>query len=135
MAKLRICVLGASGYTGVELIRILLRHENVVISALVAERNSGKILDIYPHFISNPNYSSLPEIVKISDVDMSEIDVVFCCLPHGTTQEVIKSLPSHIKIIDLSADFRLFNPLVYEKWYFHPHKAIELQKQVVFKRF
>ncbi len=129
MKKIRACIIGASGYTGAELIRILWRHEHVEIVALAAERNAGnEMSDIYQHLIT----ANLPRVVKLSEIDMSAIDVVFCCLPHGTTQEVIKSLPETVKIIDLSADFRLFDVKIYEQWYGHPHQAEDLQKQVVY---
>lgn len=129
MKKIRACIIGASGYTGAELIRILYRHENVEIKALAADRNAGnEMYDIYQHFIT----ANLPKVVKLSEINMSDIDVVFCCLPHGTTQEVIKNLPESVKVIDLSADFRLFDAKLYEQWYGHPHKAVDLQKQVVY---
>ena len=127
--KIKACIIGASGYTGAELIRILYRHENVEIVALAADRNAGNDMgDIYQHLRN----VKLPQVVKIEQIDMQNIDVVFCCLPHGTTQEVIKNLPNHIKIIDLSADFRLYDVDVYKEWYGHAHQAPELQKQVVY---
>ncbi len=127
--KIKACIIGASGYTGAELIRILYNHENVEISALAADRNAGnEMADIYQH-LRNKN---LPRVVKLNEIDMENIDVVFCCLPHGTTQEVISKLPVHVKVIDLSADFRLYDAGLYEKWYGHPHQAQELQKEVVY---
>ena len=60
------------------------------------------------------------------------MDVVFCCLPHGTTQEVLRDLPHNVKIVDLSADFRLYDPKAYHQVYGHPHAAIELQKEAVY---
>lgn len=61
-----------------------------------------------------------------------EVDVIFCCLPHATTQLVIASLPPAVKVVDLSADFRLADVKVYEKWYGGEHKAPELQKEAVY---
>ncbi len=60
------------------------------------------------------------------------MDAIFCCLPHATTQEVIKKLPSHLKIVDLSADFRLRSTASYAEWYGHEHAAPELQKEAVY---
>lgn len=127
--KIRACIVGASGYTGAELIRILYRHENVEIVSLAADRNAGnEMADIYQHL----SFAKLPKVVKLSQINMSKIDVVFCCLPHGTSQEVIKKLPSNVKVIDLSADFRLYDVDVYEQWYGHPHQAVQLQKRVAY---
>ena len=69
--------------------------------------------DIYPHLVTA---TQVPTMVKIADVDWNDIDAAFCCLPHATTQEVIKSLPQHVKVVDLSADFRLQNVDTYREW-------------------
>ncbi len=74
----------------------------------------------------------LPRLVQIDDVDWSSVDLVFCCLPHGTTQEVVAALPKHLRILDLSADFRLADPAVYATWYGHAHRALELQQEAVY---
>ncbi|MDB2414363.1 N-acetyl-gamma-glutamyl-phosphate reductase [Rickettsiales bacterium] len=122
-------IIGASGYTGVELLRILLNHPFVNIVNLVAESSAGKKIDeIYPHLRGY----DLPVIIKLSEISWENIDVAFCCLPHATSQEVIKLLPENIKIIDLSADFRLYDPKTYEQWYGHPHLAPELQEEAVY---
>jgi N-acetyl-gamma-glutamyl-phosphate reductase len=70
--------------------------------------------------------------VKHTKVDFSNVQLVFCCLPHGTTQEIIASLPAHVRIVDLSADFRLHDAAAYEEWYGHAHRALELQKEAVY---
>ncbi|CAI9781904.1 unnamed protein product [Fraxinus pennsylvanica] len=80
------------------------------------------------HFI----IKDLPDMVAVKDADFSNVDAVFCCLPHGTTQEIIKGLPSNLKIVDLSADFRLRDVGEYEEWYGQPHKAQDLQKEAVY---
>lgn len=134
MKKISIAIIGASGYTGAELIRILLNHPNAQITALIANSNAGqKISQIYPHLI----HYNLPDLQKIEQVDFSTIDVAFGCLPHTTSQETFKKLladkkNSHLKIIDLSADFRLENSSDYEKWYEHQHIALDLQAQAVY---
>jgi N-acetyl-gamma-glutamyl-phosphate reductase len=125
----RIAILGASGYTGVELLRILAQHPNAEIAALTADRQAGKsIATVFPHLA----HRKLPDLVTIDAVDWQKIDLVFCCLPHGTTQEVIAGLPRHLRICDLSADFRLADPASYEKWYGHAHRAPALQPEAVY---
>ncbi len=132
--KLKIAILGASGYTGVELIRLLLSHKQIEIKELIADGNAGKeIAEIYPHLLP----FALPALKKIEEVNFSEIDLAFCCLPHTTSQSVIKTLLENknypnLKVIDLSADFRLENGENYKKWYEHSHIALELQSQAVY---
>jgi len=127
--KVRIAILGASGYTGAELVRLLARHPAADIRALTAERKAGQPFgDVFPHLAG----LKLPDLVPIEKVDWTGIDVAFCGLPHGTTQEVIAGLPRHLKVIDLSADFRLADVETYAKWYGHAHKAPALQKEAVY---
>lgn len=127
--KIRVSVIGASGYTGAELIRILLTHPNVEIKHLIAERSAGQTIEaIYSHF---RNYD-LPAVIRLDEASFNDVDVAFCCLPHATTQEVVKTLPEGLKIIDLSADFRLYDAETYAKWYGHEHLAPELQKDAAY---
>lgn len=129
MSKQRIAILGASGYTGAELLRLLAHHPHADIRALSGETQAGKSIgEVYPHLA----FSGLPKLVTTDAVDYKDIDIVFCCLPHGTTQEVIAALPAHVRIIDLSADFRLENVDTYAEWYGHAHKAPELQKTAIY---
>ncbi|MBY0407832.1 MAG: N-acetyl-gamma-glutamyl-phosphate reductase [Rickettsiales bacterium] len=124
-----IAILGASGYTGAELIRLLLSHPNASIKALTGDSQAGKhMAEVYPHL----RFKNLPRLVKHEELDYAGIDLVFCCLPHGTTQTVIAALPKHVRIVDLSADFRLESPEAYAKWYGHPHQAVSLQKEAVY---
>jgi N-acetyl-gamma-glutamyl-phosphate reductase len=69
--------------------------------------------DVFPHLVSA---GDVPTLVKIADVDFGNVDAVFCCLPHATTQQIIKGLPGHVKIVDLSADFRLADVNTYAEW-------------------
>ena len=127
--QIKIAIIGASGYTGAELVRLLAHHEHADIRALTADRNAGKPMsDVFPHL----GGIDLPDLVKKEDVDWSGIDVVFCCLPHGTTQEFIAGLPENLKVIDLSADFRLNDVKTYAEWYGHDHLAPDLQKEAVY---
>ena len=128
MANLNVIVIGASGYTGAELIRLLLDHPMVTIKALVADSNAGKdMAEIYPHHIA----SKLPRLQKLDEVDLTGVDAVFMCMPHAMAHEIAKKIPQNIRIIDVSADFRLQNIELYEKWY-GTHKAPELQPQAVY---
>ena len=127
--KLRVAILGASGYTGAELVRLLSRHPHVAIVALTADRQAGKpAAEVFPHL----QVQDLPTLSKIDEIDWGGVDFAFCCLPHGLTQEVIAKLPRHLKIVDLSADFRLFDVDTYATWYGHEHHAPDLQKEAVY---
>ena len=127
--KLRIAILGASGYTGAELVRLLSRHPHVRIVALTADRQAGKpASEVFPQLV----LADLPTLTKIDEVDWTGVDFVFCCLPHGLTQEVVAKLPAHLRVVDLSADFRLTDLDAYATWYGHAHLAPELQKEAVY---
>ena len=132
--KKKIGILGASGYTGAELVRLLLRHPRVEIAVLTADRRAGQMMgDVFPQFAPY----DLPRLVTIDEVDWANagLDLVFCALPHATTQKVLKDVfakAPDIKIVDLSADFRLGDPAAYAKWYGHDHHALELQKEAVY---
>ncbi|MEX0365684.1 MAG: N-acetyl-gamma-glutamyl-phosphate reductase [Ruegeria sp.] len=125
----KIAILGASGYTGAELVRLIAEHPNMDIVALAAERKAGQSMaQVFPHL----RHLDLPMLCKISEIDFSQVDLCFCALPHKTSQEVIRALPSTLKIVDLSADFRLRDPAEYQKWYGNPHVALEQQEEAVY---
>jgi N-acetyl-gamma-glutamyl-phosphate reductase len=132
--KAKIGVLGASGYTGAELVRLLIRHPRVEIVLLTADRRAGKAMaDVFPQFLPY----TLPTLSALDAADWQALglDLAFCALPHGTTQTVIKDLLARapaIKVVDLSADFRLADPAAYARWYGHAHAAPELQKHAVY---
>jgi N-acetyl-gamma-glutamyl-phosphate reductase len=122
-------VIGASGYTGADLVRLAARHPAIEIAVLTANSHAGKpMAEVYPHLAS----LDLPPLVRNEEADWSGVEAVFCGLPHATSQEVIATLPRHLKVIDMSADFRLRDPAVYEQWYGGPHKAPDLQKEAVY---
>ena len=128
MSKLNVVVIGASGYTGAELLRLLVTHPNVNVKALVADSNAGKeMAEIYPHFFA----ANLPKLVKLEEVDFTGIDAAFMCMPHAMAHEIAAKLPEKVRIIDVSADFRIQNIPLYEKWY-GTHKAPQLQPHAVY---
>jgi N-acetyl-gamma-glutamyl-phosphate reductase len=153
--KTRVAILGASGYTGGELVRILARHPQVEMVVLTADRHAGESLEtVFPHL----GGLDLPRLMKIEEVEWAglDVDVVFCGLPHGTTQEIVKGLlhatghtvvdevmhegredlvsgvKKDVKVIDLSADFRLEDVDTYAEWYGHEHYAPTLQPEAVY---
>jgi N-acetyl-gamma-glutamyl-phosphate reductase len=133
-SKAKIGVLGASGYTGAELVRLLLTHPRAEIALLTADRKANQQMgEVFPQFLPY----ALPRLVAIDEVDWigAGLDLAFCALPHATTQKVIKrvvgAVPA-IKVVDLSADFRLSDVSAYARWYGHEHNAPELQGQAVY---
>ncbi len=124
-----IAILGASGYTGAELIRLISGHSMMKIKALGGNSKAGQSMaSVFPHL----RHLDLPDLVKMEEIDFSAIDLCFCALPHKTSQEVISKLPKTLKIVDLSADFRLRDPEEYARWYGNPHSALEQQAEAVY---
>jgi N-acetyl-gamma-glutamyl-phosphate reductase len=130
--RFRIGVLGASGYTGADLVRLAIRHPQIEIVALTANSHAGKPMrEVFRHLSHVP----LPDLVRIEDADWASVDAVFCGLPHGTTQAITKSIfEEHpkVKILDMSADFRLRDPAAYKEWYGLDHVAEEIQPEAVY---
>jgi N-acetyl-gamma-glutamyl-phosphate reductase len=124
-----VAILGASGYTGAELVRLIATHPGLRIRALTADRKAGQRMgEVFPHL----RHLALPPLSTIDALDFAGVDLVFCALPHATSQAVIAGLPRDLKVVDLSADFRLRDPAVYEQWYGHPHLALDLQAEAVY---
>jgi len=127
--KVKIGVIGASGYTGADLIRLAACHPGMEIVALAANTHAGKPLgDVFPHL----GLIAAPALVKAEEVDWAACDAVFCGLPHGTAQDIIATLPDGVKIIDMSADFRLKDAGTYATWYGREHAAAHLLPGAVY---
>jgi N-acetyl-gamma-glutamyl-phosphate reductase len=124
-----VAILGASGYTGAELVRLIATHPSLQIVGLSGNSKAGMAMaDVFPHL----RHLDLPRLTKIEDMSFDDVEIVFCGLPHATSQAVIATLPEHVRVIDMSADFRLRDLADYEKWYGKPHSAPELQKTAVY---
>lgn len=122
--------MGATGYTGFELLRLLRRHSAAQIVWLTSENSAGqKFGDVFP---VAPALGDLP-LVASADADLAGVELVFCCLPHAASQaQVAAARAAGAKVVDLSADYRLHDPAVYEKWYAHPHYYKDLLAEAVY---
>ncbi len=118
--KYKVAIVGATGYTGSELVRLLLHHEDVEIALITADSRKGEqFVDVHPQF-QNIFDATLEGIEAVEASD--DLDVVFLALPHGISMAYVERLQhKHVKIIDLSGDFRLSGPEVYHQWYQKEH--------------
>jgi N-acetyl-gamma-glutamyl-phosphate reductase len=127
--RLRIAVLGASGYTGADLVRLALAHPRIEIAALSANAKAGQTMaDIWPHLAM---YPALPRLARAEDIDLSGIDAVFGCLPHAASAQLLGGITGP-RIIDLSADFRLKDAATYADWYGGAHPTPALLPDAVY---
>ncbi len=129
--SIKVGIQGASGYTGGELVRLLARDPEVSIEFATSQRFAGQPMStIYPHLKNGPELICTP-LDDLSVVD--GCDLVFCALPHVTSMEVVPELlEKGVKVVDLSADFRITDPEVYKKWYGEEHKAPHLLQEAVY---
>jgi N-acetyl-gamma-glutamyl-phosphate reductase common form len=129
-SKLRIAIYGGSGYGGSELLRILLLHPDVEVTFVTANEKAGKrVSEVHP------NLAGLTDLVFSSALEgpsLTDVDCVFLALPHGQAMDVIPKLPSNVKAIDLSGDFRLSDQQEFEKHYARPHTAMSSQSEFVY---
>lgn len=134
MNRVKVAVLGATGYSGEELIRILLRHPHAELAAVTSRTNAGKALgEIFPRFQAQ-RLAGLKFINSdVAEIVRTNAQVAMLALPHGAAAEFAKPLlAAGVRVIDLSADFRLHDAAVYEDFYGAPHPAPELLAQSVY---
>jgi N-acetyl-gamma-glutamyl-phosphate/LysW-gamma-L-alpha-aminoadipyl-6-phosphate reductase len=126
---IRTSVIGGSGYTGGELLRLLLMHPQVEVKSVSSEKSKGM-----PVTKVHPNLRAITQLEFVEAAKINtDVDVLFLCTPHGASVKLVEQyMPSNVKIIDLSADFRLHNPADYPKWYGHPHPHPELLGKFVY---
>ncbi|MBF0296667.1 MAG: N-acetyl-gamma-glutamyl-phosphate reductase [Magnetococcales bacterium] len=124
-------IFGASGYTGGELARILACHPQARIAFVTSERHAGKPLSgVFPHLASLGGQICRPLSDSLASPDC---DIAFCALPHLTSMDVVpRLLAQGVRVVDLSADFRLHDPEVYREWYGESHRAPELLPEAVY---
>ncbi len=127
--SLKIAIVGATGYIGLELIKMLSNHPRVKIVYLCAVKSIGKNINFFDKRIKK---KKLPKISKFEKINWNHVDILFTALPNGEAQKIAKSLPSNIKLIDLSADFRLESYKLYKKWYGLNHKCKNLINKSIY---
>ncbi len=124
-----VAILGASGYVGAEVLRLVLDHPMLNVAALGAKRHAGTApADLYPRFQGQ----RLPDFVDVDAVDGRGCALVFSCLPHGTTQETVARIAPNARVVDTSADFRFRDIATYAAWYGAEHRAADLQTDAVY---
>ena len=129
--KINVAVIGATGYTGLDLIYMLSKHPNINILNLCATKNLGKKINFFDKRIKK----KFPKISSVKKINWQLLDLVFLSLPNGEAQKLINKKYSkykNLKFIDLSADFRLSNPNVYKKNYKLKHYAKDLIKKSIY---
>jgi N-acetyl-gamma-glutamyl-phosphate reductase len=130
MAKVKIGILGATAYTGMELVQILVRHPDAEIAFISSRSSAGVAFNtVFPRIKGLCDKT----LISPEEAQACPVDCVFSCLPHAVSAELcIPFIKQGIKVIDLSADFRLTDPIVYEKWYKHKHPCPEYLAEAVF---
>ena len=129
MPKLNVLIAGSTGYIGIELIKLLVKHKNINIKYLCGQSSVGKNISIYEKSLKNKD---LPKIIKFNKNLLKEVDVIFTALPNGQAQEISNRLLNNNVLIDLSADFRLRKSNDYKKWYKQKHKSIKNIKNSIY---
>ena len=129
MPKLNVLVAGSTGYIGVQLINLLVKHSKVKIKYLCGNTSIGKHIYNYEKSLRS---AKLPKIVKFNKIFLSDIDIIFTALPNGEAQEISKNLLKKNILIDLAADFRLEKTTDYLKWYKQKHRAPSLVNQSIY---
>ncbi|MFL6373332.1 MAG: N-acetyl-gamma-glutamyl-phosphate reductase [Pyrinomonadaceae bacterium] len=129
--KIRAAIFGGSGYGGSELLRILLFHPNVEIAFVTANEHSGKaVSQVHRNLLglTDLKFESAPTDLS----SIRDIDVAYFALPHGQALSLVPQLPEHVKVVDLSGDFRIDDPAVFKEFYKLDHTATDLQSKFVY---
>ncbi len=129
MSKLKVLVAGSTGYIGVQLVKLLVKHKYINIKYLCGNSSAGKKISFYDKSLSKWN---LPKIIKFNKNLLKNIDVIFTALPNGEAQDISKHLNKNNTLIDLAADFRLEKSSDYLKWYKQKHRATTLIKKSIY---
>ena len=129
MLKLNALIAGSTGYIGVQLIKLLVKHKNINIKFLCGKTSVGKNIS---YFDSSIKSKKLPKICKFHKDYLKHVDIIFTALPNGEAQEISKYLLKHNTLIDLAADFRLNKSSEYLKWYKTKHKAVDNIKKSIY---
>ena len=129
MSKINALVAGATGYIGIQLVKLLTKHKRVKIKYLCGDTSVGKKISSYDKYF---NKYKLPNIVKFNKELLKNVDVIFTALPNGEAQKISKILDNKNILIDLAADFRLKSASDYLKWYKIKHNAPKLIKKSIY---
>src|SRR5580704_2940977 len=134
MKSKKVAIVGASGYSGEELVRLLLNHPHAELVAVTSRQNAGQTLaQVFPKFASHLKSKTLRFVEPNAEVLAKQADVVFLALPHGVAAEyAVPLIAAGCVVIDLSADFRLKSADIYKEFYAHDHPAPELLKKSVY---
>ena len=120
MSKVNVLVAGSTGYIGIQLIKLLLKHKNINIKYLCGNSSIGKSISFFDKSLKN---IKLPKIIKFKKKLLKDVDIILTALPNGEAQKLSNLLLSKNTLIDLSADFRLNNASDYLKWYNKNHAS------------
>ena len=129
MPKLNVLVAGSTGYIGVQLIKLLIKHSKVKVKYLCGNTSVGKKISVYDKTL---RFKKLPKIIKFNKELLNDVDIIFTALPNGEAQQISKFLLKKNTLIDLAADFRLEKSSSYLKWYKQKHKAPNLIKKSIY---
>ena len=129
MPKLNVLIAGSTGYIGIQLIKLLLKHKYTKIKYLCGNTSVGKKISYFDKSLHN---KKLPKIIRFNNKYLNDVDIVFTALPNGEAQEISNNLKPKNTLIDLAADFRLEKASDYLKWYKQKHKSIKNIKKSVY---
>ena len=129
MSKINVLIAGSTGYIGVQLINLLIKHKKINIKYLCGNNSVGKDISLYDKSLKKKN---LPKIIKFKDYLLKDIEIIFTALPNGEAQLISKKLLKKNILIDLAGDFRLNKASSYLKWYKKKHKAPKLIKKSIY---